>query len=99
MQRLVARGELRRVDQGLDDLPAINRLTGGPAAPDCRAAIDAITRCDQLRMRVDGMKAANDLGPIDAVLARVTIHTHARRRSIDVDNLLIEFKKTAPIRL
>ncbi len=50
-------------------------------------------------MLVDGMTAANDLGLTDAVPARVTIHTDARRRSIQLDNLFIEFKLTAPSRL
>lgn len=61
--------------------------------------MDAIARRDQLRLLVDGMTAANDLGLTDAVPARVTIHTDARRRSVKLDNLVIEFKQTAPSRL
>jgi hypothetical protein len=99
LQRLVASEALRRIDRGLYDLPATNRLTRRPMAPDYRAVVDAIARRDQLHMLVDGMTAANDLGLTDAVPARVTIHTDARRRSIQVDNLLIEFRKTAPSRL
>lgn len=45
------------------------------------------------------MTAANDLGLTDAVPARVTIHTDARRRSIKLDQLAIDFKHTAPSRL
>jgi len=48
---------------------------------------------------VDGMTAANDLGLTDAVPARVTLHTDAQRRSIQLDNLVIDFKLTAPSRL
>jgi hypothetical protein len=99
LQRLVASGTLRRIDRGLYDLPAINRLTRRPTAPDYRAVLDAIARRDQLRLLVDGMTAANDLGLTDAVPARVTIHTDARRRSIQLDNLLIDFRQTAPSRL
>jgi hypothetical protein len=40
-----------------------------------------------------------DYGYVDAVPAHVTIHTDARRRSIQLDNLVIEFKPTAPSRL
>lgn len=58
--------------------------------------VQAIARRDQLRLLVDGMTAANDLGLTDAVPARVTIHTEARRRSIKLDKLVIEFKQTAP---
>lgn len=100
LQRLALAGEeLRRIDRGLYDRPVVNRLTKRPTTPDYRAVLDAIARRDQLRMLVDGMTAANDLGMTDAVPARVTIHTDARRRSIQLDNLVIEFKQTAPSRL
>jgi len=99
LQRMVAAGQLRRIDRGLYDRPSINRLTKRPTTPDYRAIIDALARRDQLRVLVDGMTAANDLGLTNAVPARVTIHTDARRRSIQLDNLLIEFKVTAPSRL
>jgi hypothetical protein len=99
LQRLVANGTLRRIDRGLYDLPAVNQLTRRPTVPDYRAVLDAIARRDQLRLLVDGMTAANDLGLTDAVPARVTIHTDARRRAVQLDNLLIDFKQTAPSRL
>lgn len=99
LQRLVAAGELRRIDRGLYDKPVLNKLTRRPNSPDYRAVIEAIARRDQLRLLVDGMTAANDLGLTDAVPARVTIHTDARRRSVKLDNLTIEFKQTAPSRL
>lgn len=99
LQRLVKAGDLRRIDRGLYDRPTINRLTRRPSTPDYRAVVEAIARRDQLRLLVDGMTAANDLGLTDAVPARVTIHTDARRRAIRLDNLNIEFKQTAPSRL
>lgn len=99
LQRMVAAGELRRIDRGLYDRPSINRLTKRPTTPDYRIVVDAIARRDQLRLLVDGMTAANDLGLTDAVPARVTIHTDARRRSIQLDRMVIEFKLTAPSRL
>src|SRR5690606_14571843 len=54
LQRLVASEELRRIDRGLYDRPAINRLTKKPAPPDPRAVVDAVTRRDQNRYLVDG---------------------------------------------
>lgn len=99
LQRLVASGGLRRIDRGLYDRPTVNRLTKRPTVPDYREILDALARRDQLRMLVDGMTAANDLGLTDAVPARVTIHTDTRRRTIKLDNLAIEFKMTAPSRL
>lgn len=99
LQRMVRGGELRRIDRGLYDRPIINRLTKRPTSPDYRAVVDAIARRDQPRLLVDGMTAANDLGLTDAVPARITIHTDARRRAVKLDNLVIEFKQTAPSRL
>jgi hypothetical protein len=99
LQRLVATGQLRRIDRGLYDTPRLNSLTKQPAVADYRQIIDAIGRRDQLRMIVDGMTAANDLGFTTAVPARVVIHTDARRRTIHLDNLTIAFKQTAPSKL
>ena len=99
LQRMVQAGDLRRIDRGLYDKPTLNRLTKRPTTPDYRAVVEAIARRDQLRLLVDGMTAANDLGLTDAVPARVTIHTDARRRAIHLDKLTIDFKQTAPSRL
>lgn len=99
LQRLVATGDLRRIDRGLYDRPASIGLARHPSLPDYRAVVEAIARRDQLRLLVDGMTAANDLGLTDAEPARVTIHTDARRKSVTLENLTIEFKQTAPSRL
>ena len=99
LQRMALAGDLRRIDRGLYDKPMLNRLTKRATAPDYRAVLAAIARRDQLRMLVDGMTAANDLGLTDAVPARVTVHTDARRRAIQLDQLVIDFKYTAPSRL
>jgi hypothetical protein len=48
---------------------------------------------------VDGLTAANDLGLTTAVPSHVVIHTDARRRAIHLDNLIIDFKRTAPSKL
>lgn len=96
---MVQAGELRRIDRGLYDRPSLNNLTKRPTTPDYRAVTEAIARRDHLRLLVDGMTAANDLGLTDAVPARVTIHTDTRRRAIQLDKLTIEFKQTAPSRL
>lgn len=99
LQRLARAGALRRIDRGLYDRPRLNSLTKKPTSPDYREVLEAIARRDQLRMLVDGMTAANDLGLTDAVPAHVVIHTDARRRSIQLDNLTIDFKLTAPSKL
>ena len=99
LQRMVARGDLRRIDRGLYDRPALNKLTKRPSKPDYRAVVDALSRRDRTRLLVDGMTAANDLGLTDAVPARVTLYSDTRRRSIQFDKLVIEFKLAAASRL
>lgn len=99
LQRMVTRGELRRIDRGLYDRPTLNRLTKRLSMPDYRAIVDALARRDQTRLLVDGLTAANDLGLTDAVPARVTLYTDTRRRSVQLDKLLIQFKLAAPSRL
>lgn len=99
LQRLVAGGALRRIDRGLYDMPRLEGRTRLPKPPDYRAVVEAIARRDQLRLLVDGLTAANDLGLTDEVPVRVTIHTDARRKSVELDKLTIEFKQTAPSRL
>lgn len=99
LQRMVQAGELRRIDRGLYDRPKVNSLTQRLTTPDYRVVVEAIARRDHLRLLVDGMTAANDLGLTNAVPARVTIHTDTRRRAIQLDKLTIEFKQTAPSRL
>jgi hypothetical protein len=99
LQRMVHAGQLRRIDRGLYDRPSFNPLTKKPNAPDYRAVLQAIARRDQLRMLVDPMTAANDLGLTDAVPARVTVYTDARRTNIQLEQLIIEFKRSAPSRL
>lgn len=99
LQRLVRVGQIRRVDRGLYDTPRLNSLTKRPAVADYRQIVDALARRDHVRMMVDGLTAANDLGLTTAVPARVVIHTDARRRTIRLERLTIEFKQTAPSKL
>mgnify|MGYP001405320232 FL=1 len=97
LQRLVKWGELRRIDRGLYDKPLFNSLTQQQSAPDPRAVIDAVARRDQIRVLVDGMTAANDLGFTNAVPAKIVVHSEARPKSIKLGNLAIMFKHTAEI--
>lgn len=99
LQRLVVAGDLRRIGRGLYDRPRVNALTHRTDPPDYRRVLDAIARRDQVRLLVDGLTAANDLGLTDAVPARVPVHTDARRKDIRVGGVTIEFKPTASSRL
>jgi hypothetical protein len=99
LQRLEGANRIRRIDRGLYDMPRINKLTGQPTNPDYNGVIEAISRRDQIRVLVDGITAANNLGLTNAVPARVVVHTDARLKPIKLDNLTIQFKLTAPSRL
>lgn len=99
LQRMVAGNDLRRIDRGLYDQPRVNSLTGQPATPDYRSVIDAVGRRDQVRVLVDGMTAANDLGLTNAVPGQVIVHTDGRLRPIQLGKLTLQFKLTAPSKL
>jgi hypothetical protein len=92
-------GVLRRIARGLYDRPAPNRLTGKPTSPDPHDVIDALTRKGKVRILVDGITAANDLGLTDAVPARIEVLTDGRLRPIKLGNLTLDFHYAAPSRL
>ena len=99
LYRLVASKDIRRIARGLYDRPTVNQLTGKPTYPDYRSVIDALARRDQVRIVVDGVTAANDLGLTDAVPARAVVLTDARLQPIKLGNLTIQFRHAAPSRL
>lgn len=99
LQRLTRAGGLRRVDRGLYDQPSINRLTQKASPADPREVIDAVARRDQIRVLVDGMTAANDLGLTNAVPAKILVHVDARLKAISLGQLDIVFKPTAASKL
>lgn len=99
LQRMVASKVLRRVDRGLYDQPGTNSLTGQSTPPDYTSVIDAVGRRDQVRVLIDGMTAANELGMSNAVSGQVIVHTDGRLRPIVLDNLTLQFKLTAPSKL
>lgn len=99
LQRLASSGDIRRIDDGLYDKPQLNPLTRKDDPPNPRHVIDAVTRRNQIRVLVDGMTAANDLGLTNAVPAKIVVHTDARLRPIQLGNMSITFKPTAPSKL
>lgn len=99
LQRMVNNEDLRRIDRGLYDQPRINKLTGQKFSPDYRKVIEAIGRRDQVRLLIDGMTAANELGLTNAVPGKVVIHTDGRLHSIKLEQLIIQFKLTSPNKL
>jgi len=99
LQRRAKQGVLRRIDRGLYDQPRFNSLTRQPSPPDPGAVIEAVARRDQIRLLVDGMTAANDLGFTTAVPAKIVVHADARLRPIQLGQMIITFKPTAASKL
>lgn len=85
LQRLANSGAVRRPYRGLYDKPGTSRLTGKMLFPPRSSYVDAIARRDKLRVLVDGMTAANDLGLTTAVPARSTIYADTYPRTIEIE--------------
>ncbi|KOF15613.1 hypothetical protein AC244_22910 [Ensifer adhaerens] len=85
LQRLAHRSVIRRPHRGLYDQPGTSKLTGKMVFPPRSAFIDAIARRDKLRVLVDGMTAANDLGLTTAIPARSTIYADTYPRTIAIE--------------
>jgi hypothetical protein len=81
MQRLVARGELRRLSRGLYDKPRQDALLG-TLWPSVDAIVAALTGKDKLRLQPTGAHAANLLGLSDQVPARVEFLTDGTSRTV-----------------
>lgn len=97
LQRLAHRGDIRRPYRGLYDKPGTSKLTGKMVFPSRSAFIDAIARRDKLRVLVDGMTAANDLGLTTAVPARSTIHADTYPRTIEIEANAGDPNATKPV--
>lgn len=97
LQRLVLRGEIRRPYRGLYDKPGTSKLTGQMVFPPRSSFVDAIARRDKLRVLVDGMTAANDLGLTTAVPARSTIYADTYPRTITIEANAGDPNATKPV--
>jgi len=97
LQRLTNRGDIRRPHRGLYDKPSVSRLTGKLVFPPRASFVDAIARRDKLRILVDGMTAANDLGLTTAAPARSTIHADTYPRMIEIDATAGDAQESTPV--
>ena len=97
LQRLTRRGDIRRPYRGLYDKPGTSQLTGKMVFPPRASFIDAIARRDKLRVLVDGMTAANDLGLTTATPARSTIYADTYPRTIEIEANAGDPNATKPV--
>ena len=95
LQRLVARGQLRRLSRGLYDKPRHDELLG-TLWPSVDAVVQAVAGKDMLRTQPAGVYAANMLGLSEQVPAKVVFLTDGISRTVKAGPMQISFKRTTP---
>lgn len=95
LQRLVARGALRRLSRGLYDKPRHDELLG-TLWPSVDAVVKAVAGKDKLRTQPAGVYAANMLGLSEQVPAKVVLLTDGISRTIRAGPMRISFRRTTP---
>ena len=94
-QRLVARGELRRLSRGLYDKPRHDELLG-LLWPSVDAVVQALAGKDKLRVQPAGVYAANMPGSSEQVPAKLVLLTDGISRTVKAGPMQISFKRTTP---
>lgn len=95
LQRMVMRGQLRRLARGLYDKPREDPLLG-PLWPSIDEVTAALSGKDRLRLLPTGAHAANLLGLSSQVPARVEFLTDGSSRTVQVGPMRIVLKHTTP---
>lgn len=95
LQRLVARGALRRLARGLYDKPREDPLLG-LLWPSVDEVLRVLVGKDRLRLQPAGAYAANLLGLTDQVPARIEFLTDGVGRTVQVGPMRIVLKRTTP---
>ena len=96
LSRLVKAGRLRRVGRELYDMPRLSEILKRPAPVDLDAAIAALARRDGVRIMPHGSVAANQLGLINAVPAKVCFVTDGHTRTIRIGGWTVQFLHAGP---
>jgi hypothetical protein len=95
LSRLVQRGYLRRLDQGVYDFPKMHPRMGA-LSPDPVAVAKAVARKAGSRIQVSGAQAANALGMTTQVPARMVFLTDGPSKRVQVGSQMIELRHAAP---
>lgn len=96
LSRLVKAGTLRRIGQGLYDMPRFSRRLNRPAPADMDAVVAALARRDGVRIMPDGLAAANRLGLTNAVPAKTSYLTDGASRTLKIDDRTVRFRHGRP---
>jgi hypothetical protein len=95
LSRLARAGKIRRIRQGLYDLPRRHPVTD-QTAPDPMAAVRALMEGSSAQWQVAGAYAANLLGLSEQVPGRIVILTNGTSRQVRLDKLTLVFRRAAP---
>ena len=95
LSRLAKAGKIRRIRQGLYDLPREHPLIG-KTAPDPMAAVRALMEGSSAEWQVSGAYAANLLGLSEQVPGRIVILTNGAPRKVALGKLTLVFRRAAP---
>lgn len=92
--RLTKEGKLRRIRQGLYDLPQSHPIIG-QTSPDPMAVVRALMDGSSAQWQVSGAYAANLLGLSEQVPAKIVILTDGTSRKVPLGKLSIDFRRAS----
>jgi hypothetical protein len=95
LAQLVKTGQLRRIRQGLYDLPRPHPLVG-QTAPDPMGVVRTLMADSDAIWQPSGAYAANLLGLSEQVPARIIILTNGVPKKVSLGKLTLDFRRTAP---
>lgn len=83
---------IRRIGRGLYDLPRISGILNRPAPPDVDLAVKAIARRDRLKIALDGIFTANQLGLTNAVPAKNAYITEGTSKTLKIGDRTVQLQ-------
>ena len=95
LSRLVKAGKLRRVRQGLYDLPRQHPIIG-QTPPDVEGTVRALMHGSHAQWQFSGAYAANALGLTEQVPSKIVILTDGVPRKVQLGKLTLVFRRAAP---
>jgi hypothetical protein len=95
LHRLAKAGRVRRIRQGLYDLPRSHPVMG-QTAPDSMAVVRALMAGSNALWQPSGAYAANQLGLTEQVPAKTVILTNGVPRVVKLGKLMLAFRRTSP---
>lgn len=98
LSRLNDGGDVRRIGQGIYDLPRMSRRVGA-LSPDPDAVARGLARKWNARVQRSGASAANALGLSTQVPSTAVYLTDGPRRTVHAGRTTVEFKPVSPRRL